>query len=52
VEHDPPLLFHLGRDPGEQFDQSKQRPNVVERLKKLAAEHTAGMKWSLARLTL
>jgi arylsulfatase A len=42
--HDPPLIFHLGRDPGEQFDQSKQRPNVVARLKKLAEEHAAGMK--------
>jgi arylsulfatase len=42
--HDPPLVYHLGRDPGEQFDQAKQRPNVVMRLKKLAEEHAAGMK--------
>ncbi|HET6575172.1 MAG TPA: sulfatase-like hydrolase/transferase, partial [Fimbriiglobus sp.] len=42
--HDPPLVFHLGHDPGEQYDQSKQRPDVVARLTKLAAEHRAGMK--------
>jgi arylsulfatase A-like enzyme len=42
--HDPPLVYHLGRDPGEQFDQSKQRPDVIAQLKKLVEEHSAGMK--------
>ena len=42
--HDPPLIFHLGRDPGEQFDQSKQRPNVIAQIRKLVEEHSAGMR--------
>ncbi len=42
--HDPPLLFHLGHDPGEQHDVAKEHPDVVERIKKITAEHVAGMK--------
>jgi arylsulfatase A-like enzyme len=44
VPHDPPLLYHLGRDPGEQFDVAAKNPEVVAELKNVAAEHKAGMK--------
>lgn len=37
--HEPPLLYHLDHDPGEQYDVAKQHPEVVEKLKSLAAEH-------------
>ena len=44
VEHDPPLLFHLGEDPGERFNVAKDHPEVIAELRKLAAEHRAGVK--------
>ena len=44
VQHDPPLLFHLGQDPGEQRDVAKAHPDVVEEIRKALAEHEAGMK--------
>jgi arylsulfatase A-like enzyme len=43
-KHDPPLLYHLGRDPGEHFDLSKNYPGVIEGFTKLVEEHRAGMK--------
>jgi arylsulfatase A len=30
--HDPPLLYHLGRDPGEQFDVADEYPEVLQDL--------------------
>ena len=42
--HDPPLLFHLGRDPSEKFDLSKNDPKVIEGFTKLVEDHKAGMK--------
>jgi arylsulfatase A-like enzyme len=44
TEHDPPLLYHLGRDPGEKTDVAKEHPEVVTRLKEVAAKHREGMK--------
>jgi arylsulfatase A len=44
VSHDPPLLYHLGVDPGEKFDVGKDHPDVLADLRKLAAEHEAAMK--------
>jgi arylsulfatase A len=38
-EHDPPLLFHLGRDPGEKYNVADSNPNVVADLAKLAERH-------------
>ncbi|GAB5534854.1 MAG: sulfatase [Rubricoccaceae bacterium] len=37
VRHDPPLLFHLGRDPGERYDVAAEHPEVVADLIELAA---------------
>jgi arylsulfatase A-like enzyme len=42
--HDPPLLYHLGHDPGERFDLSAKHPEVIAEIKKIADEHKAGMK--------
>jgi len=44
VKHDPPLLYHLGRDPGEQRDVAKDNPAVVEELRKLLVDHEAAVK--------
>ena len=41
-EHDPPLLYHLGRDPGEKTDVAKDHPEVVAQLKEVAAKHRGG----------
>ena len=41
--HDPPLLFHLGHDPGENFDIAAQNPQIVRELVELAEQHMAGV---------
>lgn len=44
TEHDPPILHHLGRDPGEKTDVAKDNTEVVAKLKGIAAKHTAAME--------
>lgn len=44
VVHDPPLLFHLGHDPSEAYDISKDHPDVIADIVKLKAEHEASIK--------
>jgi hypothetical protein len=44
TEQDPPLLYHLGRDPGEKTDVAKDNPEVVKQLKALTAKHKEGVK--------
>ncbi|MES2692844.1 MAG: sulfatase-like hydrolase/transferase, partial [Verrucomicrobiota bacterium] len=39
-----PLLYNLAHDPSERFDIAKQHPEVLERIKAVVAEHSAGMK--------
>jgi len=41
---DPPWLFELDRDPGEQYDIAAKRPDVVAELRRLADEHLRGVK--------
>ncbi|MXW35724.1 MAG: sulfatase [Acidobacteria bacterium] len=41
--HDPPLLFHLGDDPGEKYDLAPERPDVVADLLAAVEAHRAGM---------
>ncbi|HRR25284.1 MAG TPA: sulfatase [Acidobacteriota bacterium] len=43
THHDPPLLFHLGEDPEEQYDISSQHPEVIERIKEIVQAHEADM---------
>lgn len=38
--HGPPLLYHLGIDPGEQWDIADQHPEVLKRLQDLVDAHT------------
>lgn len=37
--HDPPLLFHLGHDPGERFNLAGQHPEVIADIRRIMEEH-------------
>jgi arylsulfatase A len=39
--HDPPLVYHLGHDPSEKYDISKDHPEVITEIKKELALHLA-----------
>ena len=39
TRQNPPLLYHLGRDPGEEHDISRENRGIVARIRKLAQEH-------------
>ncbi len=39
--HEPPLLFHLGRDPSEKRDVAAAHPDVFERISRLVTAHRA-----------
>ena len=39
--HEPPALYHLGLDPGEQFDVAKDHPDVIAELEHEAERHRA-----------
>ena len=41
--HDPPLLYHLGRDPSEKYDISKDHPEVIKDIQKEVALHLANL---------
>ncbi len=41
--HDPPLLYHLGSDPGESTDLSSEHPGVLRDITELVARHRAGV---------
>jgi arylsulfatase A len=41
VTHDPPVLYNLEVDPGEQWDVASEHPEVVEALVQAAAAHAA-----------
>lgn len=43
TKHDPPLLYHLARDPSEQFDVAKEHPEVLEDLAREVERHRAGL---------
>jgi arylsulfatase A-like enzyme len=42
--HDPPLLYHLGIDPGEKWDVAAKNPDVVADLRKLFDATLAAVK--------
>ena len=50
THHDPPLLYHLGPDPGEQYDVARLHPDVIESIEKLAADHRSEMVLGADRL--
>lgn len=39
--HDPPLLFHLEQDPGEEYNVAGSNPEIVAELKALLEKHAA-----------
>lgn len=39
--HDPPFLFHLGRDPSERFDLAAENPHVLARIAAAVERHRA-----------
>lgn len=42
--HDPPLLYNLSHDPGEQFDIAAQHPDVLLKIKELLEAHNSKLK--------
>jgi len=44
TRHEPPLLYHLGHDPSEQFDVAKQHPEVIADIRKDVSLHLANLK--------
>ncbi len=43
TEHDPPLLYDLALDPGEQWDIAAERPDVLADVTSRALQHRAGV---------
>jgi hypothetical protein len=43
MEHDPPLLYDLALDPGEQWDIAADRPGVLADVTSRAMRHRAGV---------
>jgi arylsulfatase A-like enzyme len=41
AEKNPPLLYNLQVDPGEQYDVAKAHPEIIERIIKVAEQHRA-----------
>ncbi len=43
VQHDPPLLYHLGDDPAESKDVASQHPEVLEKIQAAVRQHQSQM---------
>ena len=43
-EHNPPLLFHLGHDPSEQFNVAGNHPEILQSMADIVQRHQAGLK--------
>jgi arylsulfatase A-like enzyme len=43
TEHDPPLLYHLERDPREQFNKAEAHPEVIDEIRALLERHREGL---------
>jgi arylsulfatase A-like enzyme len=50
--HDPPLLFNVEHDPSEKYDVSKKHPQEISAIRKLVAEHEAGLQAPPSQLEL
>jgi len=50
VKHDPPLLFHLGHDPSEQYNVAALSPDVLAEITREAAQHQAGVVPAMSQL--
>ena len=52
VKHDPPQLYHLDHDPGENYELGKQNPEVIEDLMKEVKKHQQELKPAPSQLEL
>ena len=43
TEHETPLLYHLGADPGESWDLAAERPEILAGMMEAVREHQASM---------
>lgn len=48
--HDPPQLYHLGRDPGERFDVAAENPDVVAHIAAAVERHRASVQSAPSQL--
>lgn len=42
--HDPPLLFHLGHDPSEEYDIAKDHPDIIAAIREVKTRHEASIE--------
>jgi hypothetical protein len=42
--HNPPLLFHLGEDPGEKWNRADANPSVIAEINEAVARHRATLE--------
>lgn len=42
-EHNPPLLYHLGHDPSEQFNVAQDHPEVLAQINTLVSKHRSDL---------
>ena len=48
--HEPPLLYDLAVDPGEQYNIASEKPEVLESIAAAVAAHRANLKFGAAQL--
>jgi len=44
MEHDPPILYHLDRDPRERFNVATEEPEVILEIQAIVDQHLAELK--------
>lgn len=44
LAHDPPLLYNLSHDPGEQFDIAQKHPEILQKVDSIKALHQSKLK--------
>ena len=49
-KHDPPLLYHLGMDPGEKFNVAARHPDVIREIRGLIDQHDKSLEPALNQL--
>jgi arylsulfatase A-like enzyme len=52
VKHDPPLLYHLGQDPGEKHPMQQDHPEVLAEIQKFVEDHKRDMKFAASQLDI
>ncbi len=50
VTNSPPLLFHLGEDPGEKFDRASAQPEALLKIDEAVARHRATLRAAPSQL--